>query len=167
MPANIEEAPANEERLRAAIGPRADYYLRHWRDVDARGKSYDWNWAACFANAYWLIFRKMWLALVLFILANIAVSLLGAAIPALNKYTIVLMILLTFVTGSYGNLVYRRQIGKLVASDVPTDQLGKRGGTSPLAVWIVLALTVALGVLAAKPILQQIEAQRAARLHST
>ena len=157
---------AGEERLRAAIGPRADYYLRHWQEVDAKGKSYDWNWAACFANAYWLIFRKMWLALVLFILANIAVSALGAVIPALNKYVIVLMILLTFVTGSYGNHLYRRQIRKLVASGAPAEQLARRGGTSPLALIVALILTVALGLLAAKPILQQIEAQRAARLHS-
>ena len=167
MPEDVEDAPANEERLRDAIGPRADYYLRHWREVDAKGKSYDWNWAACFANLYWLIFRKMWLALVLFILANIAVSLVGAAIPALNKYVIVLMILLTFVTGSYGNHFYRRQTDKLVASGAPVEQLARRGGTSPLAVIVALVLTVGLGVLAAKPILQQIEAQRAARLHST
>ena len=129
MPANSEDAPANEARLRAAIGPRADYYLRHWREMDARSKTYDWNWAACFANFYWLIFRKMWLGLVLFILANIAISALGAAIPALNRYTFVGMILLTFVTGGYGNHFYRRQVDKLVASDAPDDQLAKRGGT--------------------------------------
>ena len=127
MADDVEDAPANEERLRAAIGPRADYYLRHWRAMDEKGKSYDWNWAACFANGYWLIFRKMWLGLVLFILANIAVSLLGMAIPALNKYTFVLMILLTFVTGSYGNRLYRRQIDKLVASGAPLEQLQRRG----------------------------------------
>lgn len=167
MPANSEDAPASEERLRAAIGPRADYYLRHWREMDARAKTYDWNWAACFANLYWLIFRKMWLALVLFILANVAVSALGAAIPALNRYTIVGMILLTFVTGGYGNHLYRRQVEKLAASDVPTDQLAKRGGTAPMALGVALALTAALVAVTAKPMLQQIQAARAARLHSS
>ena len=167
MPASSEDAPANEERLRAAIGPRADYYLRHWRAMDESGKSWDWNWAACFANAYWLIFRKMWLGLILFILANIAVSAIGMAVPVLNKYTLVMAILLTFVTGSYGNPFYRRQTRKLVASGATIEELKRRGGTSPLALIIALVLTIALGVLAAKPILQQIEAQRAARLHST
>jgi hypothetical protein len=157
---------SGEERLRAAIGPRAEHYLRHWRAMDEKGKSYDWNWAACFANGYWLIFRKMWLGLVLFILANIAVSLLGVAIPALNKYTLVLMILLTFVTGSYGNRLYRRQIDKLVASGAPLDQLQRRGGTSPLALMIALVLSIALVAVGARPMLQQIQAQRAARLHS-
>jgi len=166
MPADDQAAPADEARLRAAIGPRADYYLRHWRAMDEKGKGYDWNWAACFLNFYWMIFRKMWLALVLFILANIAVSLVGVAVPALDKYTFVLMILLTFVTGSYGNRFYRRQTEKLVARDLSVEQLAKSGGTSPLALMIALVLTIGLAVLAAKPILQQIEAQRAARLHS-
>ena len=139
MPEDNDTALPDEARLRAAIGPRADYYLRHWAKMDAKGTSYDWNWAACFANLYWLVYRKMWLALVLFILANVAVSAVGAAIPALNKYAIVGMILLTFVTGGYGNHFYRRQIGKLAASDIPTDQLGKKGGTSPIALTATLA----------------------------
>lgn len=166
MPSNSEDALANEERLRAAIGPRADYYLRHWREVDAKSKSYDWNWAACFANLYWFVFRKMWLGLVLFILANIAISALGAAIPAVGRYTIVMMILLTFVTGGYGNHLYRRRIEALAASDTPTDRLGKRGGTSTVALGIALVLTAALLAVTAKPMLQQIQAARAARLHS-
>ena len=157
---------ANEERLRAAIGPRADYYLKHWAAMDASGKKSDWNWAACFANLYWLVFRKMWLALVLFIIANILVSLPGAFVPALNKYTVVLMIGLTFVTGSYGNRFYRRQTERLAARDIPTEQLARSGGTSPIALIVALVLTAAIVALAAKPVLQQIQAQRAARLHS-
>ena len=46
MPETQDTALPNEERLRAAIGPRADYYLRHWRKMNAKGKTYDWNWAA-------------------------------------------------------------------------------------------------------------------------
>ena len=156
----------NEERLRAAIGPRADYYLRHWREADAKRKMYDWNWAACFANAYWLAYRKMWLGLVLFVIANIAVTALGMVVPALAKYTLVMAIGLTFVTGSWGNGFYRRKIEKMAASDLPTEQLGKKGGTSPIALVIALVLSAALVALAVKPVLQQIQAARAARLHS-
>ena len=167
MPENNDQAPINEERHRAAIGPRADYSLRHWREVDAKRKSYDWNWAACFANAYWLAYRKMWLALVLFVIANIAVSAIGMVIPALAKYTLVMAIALTFVTGSWGNGWYRRQTEKLAASDLATEQLAKKGGTSPIALTVALVLTVGLVVLGARPVLQQIQAERAARLHST
>ena len=102
----------------------------------------------------------MWLALILFLLANVAVSTIGALIPALNKYTIVLLILLTFVTGSYGNIFYRRQIAKLVASDVPTDRLGRKGGTSPIALIVAIALSAGMVALTSKPMLQQIQAAR-------
>ena len=60
MIAPTQAPPFDEERLRAAIGPRADYYLRRWREMDAAGKSVSWNWAACFANMFWLAYRKMW-----------------------------------------------------------------------------------------------------------
>jgi hypothetical protein len=167
MTAETETGPSNEERLRAAIGPRADYYLRHWREADAKKKLYDWNWAACFANAYWLAYRKMWLGLVLFVVANIAVSAIGMAIPAIAKYTLVMAIGLTFVTGSWGNGFYRRQVEKLAGSDLPTEQLGRKGGTSPIALIVALVLTVGLVVAGARPMLEQIRAERAARLHST
>ena len=157
---------ADEERLRAAIGPRADYYLRRWREMDASGKSYSWNWAACLANMYWFIFRKMWLSLILFILANIVLSMVPALLPIPNKYVVPMLIGLSFVTGYYGNYLYRRQIGKLVASPATIEQLRARGGTSPLALGIALALTAVLVALAAVPVYQQIQAQRAARLHS-
>ena len=78
-------APANEERLRAAIGPRADYYLRRWREMDEQRRTVSWNWAACLLNLYWFVFRKMWLAAALFVLANIVVSLVPALIPIPNK----------------------------------------------------------------------------------
>jgi hypothetical protein len=166
MAANGNEALSNEERLRAAIGPREEHYLRRWREMDERRCVTSWNWAACFAGAYWLVFRKMWLALALFILANIAVSALGAAVPGLGRYTPALLVLLTFLTGGYGNYFYRRRIEKLVASGAPTEQLAKRGGTSPLALIVALALSGVLLAVAAKPLLRQIEAERAARLHS-
>lgn len=166
MPAETGDATANEERLRAAIGPRADYYLQRWREMGAKGSKTSWNWPACLANLYWFIFRKMWLALILFILANIVMSMVPMVLPIPNIYVLFLLIGLTFITGGYGNHLYRRQIEKLVAGPATLEQLRARGGTSPLALGISLALTAALVALAAVPVYHQIQAQRAARLHS-
>ncbi|HEV2816846.1 MAG TPA: DUF2628 domain-containing protein [Allosphingosinicella sp.] len=160
------DAPASEERLRAAIGPRADYYLRRWREMDASGRKASWNWPACLANLYWFLYRKMWLATVVFILANIVVSMVPAVVPIRNLYVIFMLIGLTFITGYYGNLLYRRQIEKLVAGPATLEQLRARGGTSPLALGIALALTAVAAVPLAIQVYQQVQAQRAARLHS-
>jgi hypothetical protein len=166
MSAATQTPPYDEERLRAAIGPRADYYLRRWREMDAGGKSVSWNWAACFLNLYWFVFRKMWLATAVFILANIVVSMVPAVIPIPNKYVIVMLIGLTFITGGYGNLLYRKQIEKLVAGPASLEELRSRGGTSAIALGIALALTVAGSALVVVQAARQVQAQRAAGLRS-
>ncbi|MEA3045283.1 MAG: hypothetical protein QOH47_3121 [Sphingomonadales bacterium] len=160
------DAPASQERLRAAIGPRADYYLRRWREMDATSKTVSWNWAACFLHLYWFVFRKMWVAAAVFILANIVVSMVPAVIPIPGKYVILMLIGLTFITGGYGNLLYRKQIEKRVAGPATLEELRARGGTSPIALGISLALTVAATALVVVPAVRQAQAERAAGLRS-
>src|ERR1044072_4541815 len=126
MAAGIENAPAGEERLRAAIGPRADYYLRRWREMDAKGSKTSWTWPACLASLYWFLYRKMWLAAVVFLPANIVVSMVPAVVPVRNIYVLLLLIGLTFITGAYGNFLYRRQIEKLVAGPATVAELRAR-----------------------------------------
>ena len=150
MPANSETAPANEERLRAAIGPRADYYLRAWREMDAKGKSYDWNWAACFLSVFWFAYRKMWGPMLATGLVYIVTS---PFLDPTNKpvFRIVALILvgLSFVTGSFGNRLYRAQVNRIVAGTSATDavaanaQAAARGGVSlPAALGAVVGLAV-------------------------
>jgi len=158
------DAPASEERLRAAIGPRADYYLRSWREMDEKGKKASWNWAACFASHLWLVYRKMWLALLLFLLATLASGAIGAFIPV--RYSLLIAVGLTFVTGGYGNLLYRYRIEKLVAGPATTEELRAKGGVSILGLGIATVVTAILLVPLAIQGVQWVQAQRAARLHS-
>jgi len=158
------DAAASEERLRAAIGPRADYYLRHWREMERKGKTADWNWAACLASHLWLVYRKMWLALLLFILATLAAGLIGAFIPV--RYSILIAIGFTFVTGGYGNLLYRHKIEKLAAGPATTEELRAKGGVTMLGLVIATVVTAILLVPLAIQGVQWVQAQRAARLHS-
>ena len=140
----------NEGDLRAAIGPKTEYYLAHWRAMDAAGKARDWNWAACFANMFWLAYRKMWRVLGLFVLAFILTALLGAVVPSLARPILLLQIGLTFVTGAYGNTVFRRKIDGLVAQSrneagdpaAARAMLAARGGVSVPAVLLLVGLCV-------------------------
>lgn len=158
------DAPVSEERLRAAIGPRADYYLGRWRAMDASGKSYDWNWAACLASHLWLVYRKTWFALLLFILATLASGAIGAFIPV--RYAILIAIGLTFVTGGYGNLFYRYRIQKLAAGPATIEELRAKGGVTTLGLGIAVVVTAILLAPLAIQGVQWIKAERAARLHS-
>ena len=158
------DAPASEERLRAAIGPRADYYLRSWREMDAKGKKTSWNWAACLASHLWLVYRKMWLALLLFLLATLASGALGAFIPV--RYSILIAIGFTFVTGGLGNLFYRYRIEKLAVGPATIEELRAKGGVTMLGLGIAAVVTAILVAPLAVQGVQWVKAERAARLHS-
>jgi hypothetical protein len=157
-----------EETKRAAIGRNADYYLGRWAKMDSSGSAVSWNWAACLLNLFWFAWRKMWLVLVLFLIANVVLGLAGAAVPALGSYIHLPMIGLTFITGAYGNYLYRRKIERLAAETGPSDdpaaldRLRRRGGTSPLALAVTLLLAVAAIAAAVVQQAQQMEAAKAA-----
>ena len=150
MPANSETAPANEERLRAAIGPRADYYLRHWRAMGEKGKAYDWNWAACFLSVFWFAYRKMWGPMVAMGLVFIVTSpFLDPTNKPVFRVVALTLVGLSFVTGSFGNRLYRMQIERIVAETSASDaeaanaQAAARGGVSlPAALGAVVGVVV-------------------------
>jgi len=155
MPANSETAPANEERLRAAIGPRADYYFRHWRAMDEKGRSWDWNWAACFLNVFWFAYRKMWGPMVAMGLVYIVTSpFLDPTNKPVFKIVAFTLVGFSFVTGTFGNGLYRKQVERIVAETAGQDAEGAkaraaaRGGVSlPAAIGALVGLVV-LGALA-------------------
>jgi hypothetical protein len=151
MPVNVEDAPpANEERLRAAIGPRADYYLRKWREMDAKGKSYDWNWAACFLNVFWFAYRKMWGPMVAMGLLYVVTSpFLDPTHKTLLKVVLFVLVGSSFVTGSFGNRLYRARVLRILAetggadADAANAQAAARGGVSlPAALASVVGVVI-------------------------
>jgi hypothetical protein len=149
-----DDAPSNEERLRAAIGPRADYYLRHWRAMDARGKSHDWNWAACFLNVFWFAYRKMWGPMIAMGLVYVVTSpLLDPTNRTLFKIVAVVLVGLSFLTGGFGNHLYRKQVARIVAEsggpdDAANAKAAARGGVSLAAALIAVVGLAVLSALA-------------------
>ena len=151
--------PQQEEKWRAAVGPKADYYLERWRQMDAKGSSVSWNWAACLASVFWFAYRKMWLWMAGLWVAIILLALLGTPGGAMARISFVLSIGITFVTGAFGNLMYRKHLAKLVAEtstfdrQTALDALRRRGGASVVAlvvsVGVVVLLTLILVVAAA------------------
>jgi len=154
MAAATGDAPAKEERLRAAIGPRADYYLRRWREMEESGRPYSWNWPACLLNTFWFAYRRMWAPTIVTALAYlVATPFLDPTRPMRFRIAAFSLVGLSFVTGAFGNLLYRRQTEKLVAGPASLEQLRARGGVSlVLAIAALVVLTVlsmAVGMLPA------------------
>ena len=140
----------DEESLRAAVGPNSEYYLARWNEIRAKGSRVSWNWAACLANVYWFAWRRMWAPLTLLVIAFLLVGLVGAIVPALGQATLLISIGFTFVTGAYGNEIYRRHCERLVAGTAGLEGeealagLRRRGGTSATALAVTIAATLLL-----------------------
>jgi len=148
MPDNEHVALPDEERLRAAIGPRADYYLRKWREMDAKGKAYDWNWAACFLNVFWFAYRKMWGPMVAMGLLYVVTSpFLDPTHKTLLKIVLVVLVGASFVTGSLGNRLYRARVMRILAETGGADA-AKRGGVSLGAALAALVVVAVLSAVA-------------------
>ena len=156
MPANAEE----EEKWRAAVGPKADLYLDRWKQMAAKGSAISWNWAACLANLYWFAYRKMWgpvILLALLYLVNVALM----TNPNAARVVGLLTIAVTFVTGAFGTHLYRQQTARLVATTAGTDRaaaletLGKRGGVSLPALYGSIAAVVVVVLIASVVMVQQ------------
>ncbi|HVQ09857.1 MAG TPA: TIR domain-containing protein [Allosphingosinicella sp.] len=142
-------APADAERLAAAIGPNASWYLERWREMDGRKSQIQWNWPACLANILWFAYRKMWVPVAALAVFIILLNVLGLLSRPLGIAAAFLSVAATFATGALGTSFYRRHVGKLVAGTAGLDreaamaQLKARGGASPKAVLIVAAVALA------------------------
>jgi hypothetical protein len=149
VPAPAPKAPADPDRLAAAIGPKADWYIERWRQIDASGSKIQWNWAACFASIFWFAYRKMWVPVAALALFFAGLNALGLVSPALGKVGLLLSIAVTMVTGALGTHAYRRHVGKLVAEAGGLDQaaalarLKSKGGVSRQAVLVTAAAAMA------------------------
>lgn len=149
-PASLMAAPTpvDETLLLAAVGPNAAYYQERWRQMDEKQSSISWNWPACLVSGYWFAYRRMWVPLILLVVVNIVISAAGAANPEFGKVPLLLTIGITFITGAFGNHLYRKHVHRLVAEtstlprEAQVEALQKRGGVSQAAVFILLGITL-------------------------
>jgi len=164
-PATPAEVPADEARLRAAIGPKADHYLDRWRRMDEKQSPISWNWPACLANFFWFAYRKLWVLMGAMGFAIILSVVLGLANEKAGLAMVVLLIGATFATGAFGDFLYRAQVTRMVAETAGMSEaaaiqtLAAKGGVSRTALIASIAATllaVALGVALA---VQQMELQ--------
>ena len=153
-----------ESAWRAAIGRNADWYLERWRQSEAKGTTRSWNWAACLLSVFWFAYRKMWPAMIVLLVVNLVVGAVAGALALSAQVQLVLMVLISFVTGTFGNDWYRRHVAKIVAeAESLPAQAARRGGTSLVGVGVLAAIFVlasAALVVTAAAQLEQLKQQQ-------
>jgi hypothetical protein len=148
--------PADTSLIEAAVGPNHAYYISRWRGMDARGKSYDWNWPACLVNVPWFAYRKMWWPAILLGVAWLVATLLmlDPSNKPVFKAGLAVLVLPSFLTGAFANRWYRNQTERLVAETGAMDRqqaiahVTARGGTSTAGLLISIGLVLALSLVA-------------------
>jgi len=151
-PPRPSEPPGSpgQERLAAAIGPRAAYYQERWQAMDARGAQVSWNWAACFGSFLWFGYRRMWVPAIVLALVFIAACALGLLSVPLGAAGGGLMFLSGLAVGALGTSFYRQHVVRLVNGaaalphDVALTQLRAKGGVSQGAVLVLAILAIAV-----------------------
>ncbi|PZX08315.1 uncharacterized protein DUF2628 [Psychrobacillus insolitus] len=151
---NITQEKNEEHLLRLFIGEKKqDYYLQKW----TKGKN-SWNWAAFFLAFLWLGYRKMYkyifLFLGIFLIIDLAVSILGIDDTVLNN---VIGIAVAVTLGISGNNLYRQHALKKIResmemnnndNDILQEEIKIRGGGSWLGVLVAVGLLVGYVLIA-------------------
>jgi Tfp pilus assembly major pilin PilA len=160
--------PINDEvRYRAAVGPRADYYVPRFLSFDRPGASKaSWNWPAFFVTLPWMLYRRMWLTALVVFLISMGVGIVEAVlVPMVGEHLGLLVAIAVAVIYSFilipmfANALYhahiKRRIAKVTQSgldEVQSVRALERGPhTSVVALIVVLVLGVVyiFGILAA------------------
>ena len=155
VPPPAPTAPPSQERLEAAIGPKAQLYLARWQAMDAKRSQLDWNWAACLASLFWFAYRKMWVPTVVLGLVFVALNLLSLLSKPLMVAGGLISILAITATGMLGTSFYRQHVGRLVKQSAGMERepalawLRSKGGVSKQAVIVLSVIAIAVGAGAA------------------
>jgi len=159
---SFSESTADPETLyRAFIGPNNQhYYLEQFQKFDRAGKaSATWHWPAFFVTWFWLLYRKMWLAALLYFSLPFLVGIvsgtirdispgLGGALASLLGCGYLIAIFVWYPMNA--SALYYTHCQKMIqeakaTSSSPNVQLGMlaaRGGTSSVVIVLILVFSL-------------------------
>ncbi|MEI7024867.1 ankyrin repeat domain-containing protein [Paenibacillus sp. y28] len=161
----VQAAAPNPEKLKRGysifFGQGSEYYTKQ---LEVRR---NWNWGAFLFDFYWMLYRKMYLYGVLFLIASsvvvntIASFFRGSGYPSIEKAIaagLLVYFILKVVLGLAANRLYFLHAGRTIARvlRLPVDEelrekeLARRGGTSLVwpVVLLVLPAVIALAAFA-------------------
>ena len=142
---NNESCNYTKDELNLFLEKNQSYYVEKFNLIEKTGDRKAWNWCSFLLVGYWMLYRKMYVQAIIYIIANLILG----CIPFIGW---ILTVILWVCAGIFANSLYLDHIKNTFIQIACADSnmrsilINKKGGTN-LVLPIVLAIIPAIGVL--------------------
>lgn len=148
----------DDELLNAFVGPQNDHYYAAAFNIFAAGSNVRWNWPAFFVTFPWLLYRKMWLYALGYVIGiPVALAIIFSTGGMGGGESLLYFIISWVLAPMFCTRLYyahaRSKIGniKLRTSSVEEQRLevARAGSTSVVGIVIAILIVPGVGIIAA------------------
>ena len=136
-----------QEELSLFLEKNQSYYLEKFNLIEKTGDKKAWNWCSFLIGGYWMLYRKMYVQAIIYIIANLIVG----CIPFIGW---ALSLALCVGLGIFGNSLYLDHIKKTFTeigcadSNMRSTLINKKGGTNLVLPILLAVIPVIIGIIA-------------------
>ena len=136
-----------QEELSLFLEKNQSYYLEKFNLIEKTGDKKAWNWCSFLIGGYWMLYRKMYVQAIIYIIANLILG----CIPFIGW---ALSLALCVGLGIFGNSIYLDHIKKTFSeigcadSNMRSTLINKKGGTNLVLPILLAVIPVIIGIIA-------------------
>ena len=136
-----------QEELSLFLEKNQSYYLEKFNLIEKTGDKKAWNWCSFLIVGYWMLYRKMYVQAIIYIIANLILG----CIPFIGW---ALSLALCVGLGIFGNSLYLDHIKKTFSeigfadSNMRSTLINKKGGTNLVLPILLAVIPVIIGIIA-------------------
>ena len=136
-----------QEELSLFLEKNQSYYLEKFNLIEKTGDKKAWNWCSFLIGGYWMLYRKMYVQAIIYIIANLILG----CIPFIGW---ALSLALCVGLGILGNSLYLDHIKKTFTeisyadSNMRSALISKKGGTNLVLPILLAVIPVIIGIIA-------------------
>lgn len=136
-----------QDELSLFLEKNQSYYLEKFNLIEKTGDKKAWNWCSFLIGGYWMLYRKMYVQAIIYIIANLILG----CIPFIGW---ALSLALCVGLGIFGNSLYLDHIKKTFTeigcadSNMRSTLINKKGGTNLILPILLAAIPVIIGIIA-------------------
>ena len=136
-----------QDELSLFLEKNQSYYLEKFNLIEKTGDKKAWNWCSFLIGGYWMLYRKMYVQAIIYIIANLILG----CIPFIGW---ALALALCVGLGIFGNSLYLDHIKKTFTeigcadSNMRSTLINKKGGTNLVLPILLAVIPVIIGIIA-------------------